>query len=133
MVRKFALFAGIAGVALTACAQESTLGWKIHDPERPQPPVVDPGPAGDPVPAPSDAIVLFDGSGWNEWRAMDGSEPKWELVDGTMQVVPRAGDIQSVRTFGDIQLHVEFKTDTDSSGEVQRRGNRGGFVGPLAV
>src|SRR5690242_10525472 len=34
--------------------------WRIHDPDRPQPPTVTPGETVS-VPAPSDAIVLFDG------------------------------------------------------------------------
>src|SRR5450759_2890365 len=38
--------------------------WHLHDPDRPQPPVVTPGAAfSQNVPAPSDAEVLFDGQG----------------------------------------------------------------------
>lgn len=36
--------------------------WKIHDPDRPQPSVVKSGPSRPPVPPPSDAVVLFDGT-----------------------------------------------------------------------
>jgi len=32
--------------------------WNVHDLDRPQPQMVDPGPARDPVPPPADAIVL---------------------------------------------------------------------------
>jgi len=35
--------------------------WLVHDPDRPAAKRVDPGKAGPPAPAPSDAIVLFDG------------------------------------------------------------------------
>ncbi|HLS27797.1 MAG TPA: DUF1080 domain-containing protein [Opitutales bacterium] len=133
MIRKIAVFTGIAGLSFVACAQESTLGWKVHDPERPAPPVVDPGAAGDPVPAPSDAIVLFDGSDFSEWRASDGSEPKWKLVGDRMQVVPGGGDIETVRKFGDVQLHIEFKADPDSTRSGQSRSNSGVFFGPYEV
>src|SRR6185369_6422797 len=40
--------------------------WRIHDPERPQPPMVTPGETVS-VPAPSDAIVLFDGKDLAKW------------------------------------------------------------------
>ena len=40
--------------------------WRIHDPERPQPPTVMPGETVS-IPAPSDAIVLFDGKDLSRW------------------------------------------------------------------
>ena len=40
-------------------------GWRVHDLERPVPPVVEPGHGlGE---APSDAIVLFDGHSMDAW------------------------------------------------------------------
>ena len=30
-------------------AQAHTIKWKVHDPDRPMPPVVNPGPAGEPA------------------------------------------------------------------------------------
>ena len=50
------------GVGYSDTPQIPGQKWKVHDIDRPNPPVVDPGPAGEPVPAPSDAVVLFDGS-----------------------------------------------------------------------
>jgi len=35
--------------------------WRVHDATRPHPSIVDAGRAGEPVPAPADATVLFDG------------------------------------------------------------------------
>jgi len=49
-----------------------TQQWKIHDPDRPLPPVVNPGPAGDPVPAPSDAVILFNGRDLSQWSDSKG-------------------------------------------------------------
>src|SRR5690606_1103058 len=109
-MRNSAIFRLVSGAAIVVSAallsaapsdDRSPHAHKIHDMERPLPPAVDPGPAGPPAPAPSDAIVLFDGSGFDEWRATDGSEAKWKLDEGAMRVVPGAGDIQTVRTFGD--------------------------------
>lgn len=48
-------------------ARDQVYKWKIHDPDRPQPSVVNPGPAGSPVPPPSDAVVLFDGKDLSQW------------------------------------------------------------------
>src|SRR5262245_45718032 len=44
-------------------------GWRVHDADRPRPPVVDPGPAPSaPLPVPADAIRLFDGSNLDATR-----------------------------------------------------------------
>ncbi len=58
--------------------------WPQHSMDRPRPPVVDPGggPERPPVPAPKDAIVLFDGSDLAQWRAQDSSAAKWIVKDG---------------------------------------------------
>lgn len=124
---------GVAGISIVAFAERSPQKHKIHDPDRPQPPVVEPGKAGEPVGTPSDAIVLFDGSGFDEWQGADGSEPGWKLVDGAMEIVPGAGDIRTKRAFGDVQLHIEFKTNPDSRGEAQHRSNSGVFFGSYEV
>ena len=64
------IISAVSILAVTGCQKAITKNgpqavseqkWKIHDPERPLPPVVDPGPAGPPVLPPSDAIILFDG------------------------------------------------------------------------
>lgn len=100
-------------------------GWRVHDAERPRPPVVDPGPARDPVPPPADATVLFDGTHLDAWRGRDG-EAKWTIADGAMQV-NRTGDIETKAGFGDCQLHVEWCAPTPVKGESQGRGNSGVF------
>lgn len=108
--------------------------WEIHDENRPQPPKVDPGPYAGPVPAPDDAIKLFDGSGFDHWHT-DGNEPGWKIIEDmdAMQVVPESGDIVTRESFGDVQLHVEFKTYPDSPGSGQSRSNSGVFFGPYEV
>lgn len=105
-------------------------GFPMHSMTRPQPPIVTPGPAPDPVRPPSDAIVLFDGSSLAAWRTSDSakSPAKWKIEAGYMEVVRGAGSIESVRGFGDAQLHVEWAAPAPPRGEGQGRGNSGVFL-----
>ncbi|MCA9175239.1 MAG: DUF1080 domain-containing protein, partial [Planctomycetales bacterium] len=103
-----------------AIAQLPT-GWKAHDLTRPAPKVVTP--AETPGGAPSDAMVLFDGNDLSQWRAGDGSESKWKVVDGAMESVAGAGYIFTKREFGDCQLHIEWASPQKVKGDGQGRGN----------
>ena len=108
---------------------EST--WKVHDWSRPRPPIVTPPTASTQEKAgaaPSDAIVLFDGSDLSGWRAMDGGPAKWIVRDDYMESVAGAGYVRTLQGFGDCQLHVEFMTPTPPKGESQGRGNSGVFL-----
>lgn len=78
---------------------------------------------------PSDAIVLFDGTNLNEWASRrDQGAAKWDVADGIMTVKPRTGDIISRRKFGDIQLHLEWRSPQVVESEGQGRGNSGVFL-----
>ena len=121
----------IAGCQQSSTKPEDTKSeqqWKIHDPDRPLPLVVDPGPAGDPVSAPSDAIVLFDGSDLSQWSDSKGQPARWKIENGYMEVVKKTGSIRTVRGFGDCQLHVEWSAPLPATGEGQGRGNSGIFL-----
>lgn len=100
-------------------------GWRVHDADRPHPPVVDAGPAGAPVPPPKDAVVLFDGTDLAKWKGGDG-DAKWAVADGAM-TVNKTGDIETRDTFGDCQLHVEWASPSPAKGDSQHRGNSGVF------
>ena len=105
--------------------------WKPNDPDRPVPPVIEPGTASTqdaPGRPPSDAIVLFDGKDLSQWTGADGQPAKWKVADGYMEVVPHSGIIQTRQPFGDCQLHVEFTEPTPPVGEGQERGNSGVFL-----
>ncbi|MFW5753612.1 MAG: 3-keto-disaccharide hydrolase [Marinilabiliaceae bacterium] len=91
----------------------------------PDPPVVTPGSATAP---PSDAIVLFDGSDFDKWETPEGAVPEWTLEDGAMTVKPGAGVIQTKQGFGDMQLHVEWRSPEEIDGDGQGRGNSGVFL-----
>lgn len=105
--------------------------WKIHDPDRPMPPVIDPGAASTQDSAgraPSDAVVLFDGKDLSKWAHKDGSAAKWKVENGYFEVVPKTGYIYTHEAFGDCQLHVEFAEPSPAKGESQDRGNSGVFL-----
>ena len=92
----------------------------------PEPPIVTPG-AQNHLP-PSDAIVLFDGKDLSKWQSMNGGgEPKWEIVDGAMQV-SKTGSIRTKEEFGDVQLHVEWASPAKVEGSDQGRGNSGVYL-----
>src|SRR5690606_9729042 len=80
--------------------------------------------------APSDAIVLFDGSNLNEWVSEKdkSSAPQWTIKNGVLTVTPKTGGIQTKRKFGDMQLHIEWKSPEVIKGEGQGRGNSGLFL-----
>lgn len=100
--------------------------WKVHDIDRPAPVVVTPGStAGTP---PSDAIVLFDGKDLSHWGfrgKRDKPAMQWKLENGYMEVNPGAGDAATKESFGDMQLHLEWSSPTEISGDSQWRANSG--------
>lgn len=117
--------------APTVCHAQVGTQWKIHDPNRPLPPVIDPGTASTqetPGRAPSDALVLFDGKDLANWADKDGSAAKWKVEKGYVEVVPKTGYIHTRASFGDCQLHVEFAEPVPPRGESQERGNSGVFL-----
>jgi len=114
-------------VALPALAQ-APARWKAHDLARPRPVVVQPPPQALPVPAPPDAVVLFDGRSLAEWRSADGSPARWVVKDGAIESVPGSGYLFTARGFGDVQLHVEWAAPVPAKGTSQGRGNSGVFL-----
>ncbi|HTM48951.1 MAG TPA: DUF1080 domain-containing protein [Bryobacteraceae bacterium] len=104
--------------------------WKVHDIDRPRPAVVTPGAA--PGQPPSDAIVLFDGKDLSKWttqpkknKSSKGGASGWKLGNGYVEVAGGAGDLVTREKFGDIQLHVEWASPTEITGDSQWRGNSG--------
>lgn len=93
---------------------------------KPEPKVVTPGKTN--LDAPSDAIILLDGTSGSNWEQKRGGDLKWTIADGAMTVKPQTGDIQSKQKFGDCQLHVEWRIDKNVKGEGQDRGNSGIFL-----
>ena len=110
--------------AIPAVAQ--TWDPELTEVWQPEPAAVRPGVGTRP---PSDAIVLFDGTSLDGWESdRDASAAGWLLDDGAMTAVRGAGDVRSKEVFGDIQLHVEWRTPAVVDGEGQGRGNSGVFL-----
>jgi hypothetical protein len=109
--------------------------WRIHDADRPQPRVVTPGETVS-VPAPSDAIVLFDGKDLSKWvgRGPGGAESPatWPVRDGYFEA--QGGNLSTRDSFGDVQLHLEYAIPEDVMGTSQNRGNGGiSFMGRYEI
>lgn len=110
------------GVAVAAApSQGDPALTEVWDPV---PGEIDPGDAEH---APSDAVALFDGTDLAEWRGRDGT-PGWKVEDGAFTVASGTGDLITRRSFGDVQLHIEWRSPTEIIGEGQGRGNSGVFL-----
>ena len=122
---KHAILLTLMGFAIGANAQTK---FQPQDTEfySPVPPVVNTKANA----APSDAIVLFDGTNLNEWVSdKDGSSSApWTIANKTLTVKPGAGGIQTKKNFEDFQLHIEWKSPEVIKGEGQGRGNSGLFL-----
>ncbi len=105
-------------------------GIMVHETDQakqPLPVVVTPG--KEPGDAPSDAVVLFDGSSesFKNWTDTNGGQTKWILKDGAMEPTKKSGYIQTKQEFGSCQLHIEWATPEKVKGNGQGRGNSGVF------
>ena len=110
----------------SACAQDDELpAPELSEQWEPKPAVVSSPDNG----VPSDAIVLFDGSNLDAWELDNGEAKPWKVEDGTLQVIPQkpASGIHTKQAFGDVQLHLEFRSPSEVEGEGQGRGNSGIF------
>ena len=113
-----------------------------------EPTVVTPGKNNAP---PSDALVLFDGKDFAQWRQatdFDAGKPMpwaqkradvsnkknkgknvaWTLKDGEMIVKPGTGEIETVESFGSVQLHIEWLAPVDEGKKSQQYSNSGVFL-----
>jgi len=107
-------------IALSASADFTVAQeWKSGV-EWQEPPLVTPGATSDA--APSDAIVLLDGTNLDQWNAGEN----WQIADGV--AIPQKSQIISKQHFGDMQLHLEWSSPTEIRGEGQGRGNSGIYL-----
>lgn len=97
--------------------------WVPNDESRPVPQTITPG--SQPGSAPSDAIILFDGTSLSAWEGRDGGAPKWQVRKDTFEIAPGTGNIHTKQSFGDCQLHVEWMEPAEARGNGQSRGNSG--------
>lgn len=94
-------------------------GFHTHDPDRPAPPRVDPGPETPPAPVPADATVLFGGKAIDAWVPA----AEWAIKDGVLTA--GKGFLTTKEEYGDCQLHLEWATPEKLSDNIMNRGNNG--------
>ncbi|MCP4642282.1 MAG: DUF1080 domain-containing protein, partial [bacterium] len=77
---------------------------------------------------PKKAIVLFDGSGFDEWQP--SSKGKWwDILPGNvMQANPDNDSLYTEREFADVRLHLEFRLPFMPEKRGQSRANSGVFL-----
>jgi len=121
----FAVF--VMAFSLKTYAQEKEQQMKPEATEvwQPVPPKVTPGEGNAP---PSDAIVLFDGNDLSKWEGADGGPAQWTVEGDHFTIKPGTGIIKTKQKFGDVQLHIEWRTPSKVEGEGQGRGNSGIFL-----
>jgi hypothetical protein len=119
----------IASRSTANALADSLMTWPVHSTERPRPAIVTPR-GFVASPPPSDAIVLFNGTDLSQWTiaGKPGTPAGWMVRSGYAEVVAGSGNIQTVRSFGDFQLHIEWATPNPPSGEDQERGNSGVYL-----
>lgn len=130
MKHKLILTALLSGGFFMANAQQAA---KPEDTEKwePVPKVVTAGKVSSD--APSDAIVLFDGkSGLDQWvDVASGNPAKWFVKGDVLTVNKATGNIETKKSFGNYQLHIEWKVPANITGTGQARGNSGVFLASL--
>ncbi len=93
----------------------------------PVPPVISPGKVT--VTPPADAIVLFDGTNLSSWEGEKANtKATWIVENGVMTVNPKTGGINTKQSFGDLQIHLEWRSPSQIVGEGQGRGNSGIYI-----
>ncbi len=79
---------------------------------------------------PKGAIVLYDGSGFDQWNSSGPGKPvSWKQLDGgAMENVPKKGSLVTKKKFSDMKLHLEFRLPLLPEARGQGRGNSGVYI-----
>lgn len=90
-----------------------------------KPAIVTPGAKGG---APSDAIILFNNkTDVAKWRGVDTTAFGWEVKGKTLRIRKNGHDIETLQSFGNVQLHIEWRTPDPKEDASTSRGNSGVF------
>lgn len=148
ILKIFPLFILLFSMLLqSACAQNQRVQWQPELTDDWTPVSDSVSTVGHFAAPPSDAIILFDGTDLSQWESAPGYFPHmqgvpdylealqgdhdpapWKVEDGVMTVVPGSGNIKTKAGFGDIHLHIEWRTPDVIDGDGQGRGNSGVFL-----
>lgn len=113
------LMVSVVSLSAQQMKPEETEDWTKR------PPIVTTGKPGEP---PSDAIILYRGpQDAVNWVHDNLVSIKW-TTDSALTVSKGTGEIRTVKSFGDCQLHIEWRTPAEVSGTGQGRGNSGIFL-----
>jgi len=129
-------------------ALQLTKPWEDTEDTITKPAIVTPGTRT--YMAPSDAAILFDGSDISLWQKPKygigadyattyaitqnrmiednpGTEAEWIVRDGYIEVKPGGGNIETKKSYGDVQLHIEWLSPVDTIKRGQQYSNSGVF------
>ena len=67
-------------------------------------------------------IHLLHANDLGGWRAVGGRENQWVVTDGVLRSPHSGVNIETVRTFKDFKLHIEFRYPAESNSGVYLRG-----------
>lgn len=135
----------------SSCKAQEITDPKLTEIWEPQPQIVTPGIF---TSAPSDAIILFDGTDLSMWQKPQFTSEKgtvkemkadvnlldpnyknppadWKVEAGQFIVVPGTGAIETKQKFDDFQLHIEWLAPVDPGKEGQGYSNSGIFMSSL--
>ncbi|WP_111708292.1 3-keto-disaccharide hydrolase [Lutibacter citreus] len=111
-------------LVFTINAQESKrlyLKDRLHDVTREKPVRVIPG-KGTRTAPPSDAIILFDGSNLDAWKPSN-----FKIIDSSYMVAGKGG-LSSKQSFGDMQMHLEWRVNDTLKPNGQKGNNSGIYI-----
>ncbi|MBU2997666.1 DUF1080 domain-containing protein [Cellulophaga baltica] len=80
---------------------------------------------------PSDAITLFDNDNLDEWVSVNDNSKivDWTInADSSFTIKSITGNIRTIKEFGDIQLHLEWKSPIDNASNVGQEVDSGVFL-----
>lgn len=122
-MKKFTLFiASITAASFSLASAQMVPEPRATEVWGKEPAKVTPGTHGGP---PSDALALDHSA----WQSVSGGDNPWTVEDGVITVKPGSKDIRTKKSFGDVQLHVEWRIpELDAKFTDQDRGNSGVFL-----
>ena len=126
-MKRIAILIFVLMIELQTFSQQHVGDPKLTEIWNPVPKIITPGKSV--TDAPSDAIILFNNKKDSaNWVSKDGKPFNWKAENNFFTVVPFSGDLFTKQSFGDCQLHIEWRTPAEVKDSGQGRGNSGVFL-----